>query len=182
MPLIKGKSDKAVSENIKTEMKAGKPQKQAIAIAMAVRRKHAKGGNVDNEKLHPEHEPCMHCGGMGYAFGGDIAPLGSDANKNADALEDKALGTDVSAQDRGFAGSTMSEGGMFEVDDDQDDEGDLYSDYSEDFLSHDGEEEGFPGDKSSNTLEEGPFELKEEDNKKRLMSIMNKSRRSRMSR
>lgn len=35
MPLNKGKSDKAVSENIKTEMKAGKPQKQSIAIAMS---------------------------------------------------------------------------------------------------------------------------------------------------
>ena len=35
MPLAKGKSKKAVSKNIKTEMAAGKPQKQAIAIAMS---------------------------------------------------------------------------------------------------------------------------------------------------
>lgn len=34
MPLKKGKSKKAISANIKTEMAHGKPQKQAIAIAM----------------------------------------------------------------------------------------------------------------------------------------------------
>lgn len=42
MPLIKSGSKKAVSENIKREIAAGKPQKQAVAIALDVQRKNMK--------------------------------------------------------------------------------------------------------------------------------------------
>ncbi len=44
MPLQSGKSDKAVSSNIKTEMAAGRPQKQAVAIAMR------KAGRMSKKK------------------------------------------------------------------------------------------------------------------------------------
>lgn len=39
MPLKKSASKAAVSSNIKTEMAAGKPQKQAIAIALSTQRR-----------------------------------------------------------------------------------------------------------------------------------------------
>lgn len=44
MPLKSGKSKKAFSENVKTEMNACKPQKQAVAIAYSVARKGKKKG------------------------------------------------------------------------------------------------------------------------------------------
>lgn len=43
MPLKKSASPKAFSANVKTEMKAGKPQKQAVAIAYSVKRQAQKG-------------------------------------------------------------------------------------------------------------------------------------------
>lgn len=43
MPLKKSGSAQAVGENIKTEEKAGKSKKQALAIALNVQRENAKG-------------------------------------------------------------------------------------------------------------------------------------------
>jgi hypothetical protein len=44
MPLKPGKSKKVIGENIATEMHHGKPQKQAIAIAMRKAGKSKKKG------------------------------------------------------------------------------------------------------------------------------------------
>jgi hypothetical protein len=42
MPLTKSTSKKAFQKNVKTEIAAGKPQKQAVAIAYATKREAAK--------------------------------------------------------------------------------------------------------------------------------------------
>lgn len=73
MPLIKGKSQKTFVKNLKTELNEGKPMKQSLAIAYAMKRKgKAKGGEVkkkdkDFEKKHKEHQsrfPSEHAKGV----------------------------------------------------------------------------------------------------------------------
>lgn len=47
MPLVHSKSEKAFGENVRREMKAGKPQKQAVAIAYSVRKAAGGKGNFE---------------------------------------------------------------------------------------------------------------------------------------
>jgi hypothetical protein len=42
MPLVKSKSEKAFKSNVKAEVKAGEPVKQAVAISYAVKREAEK--------------------------------------------------------------------------------------------------------------------------------------------
>lgn len=53
MPLIKSKSKSAFGKNVATEVKAGKPVKQAVAIAYSTKRaaKKAGGGTIDPQNF-----------------------------------------------------------------------------------------------------------------------------------
>jgi hypothetical protein len=44
MPLVKSASKEALKKNIRTEIKSGKPPKQAVAIAYSTQRQAAKKG------------------------------------------------------------------------------------------------------------------------------------------
>lgn len=49
MPLRKGYSPKVISKNIKAEVAAGRPHKQAVAIALSTARKSAKAAGKPNK-------------------------------------------------------------------------------------------------------------------------------------
>ena len=63
MPLIKSKSKEAFSKNVSAEVHAGKPPKQAVAIAYSVKRsvKKKDGGLWDN--IHAKQERIKHGSG-----------------------------------------------------------------------------------------------------------------------
>lgn len=66
MPLAKGKSQAVISKNIKTEVAAGKPQRQAVAIAMHTAgdaKLSHKQDAPDGEDIHNETEDAA----MSYA-------------------------------------------------------------------------------------------------------------------
>jgi hypothetical protein len=75
MPLVHGSSHEAVSENIRREVEAGKPQRQAVAIALDVARRHrALGGfnpvNATGGLPRPSLTPSTHQGPIKAAVAG----------------------------------------------------------------------------------------------------------------
>lgn len=83
MPLIKSADQKAVGENIKRELSAGKPKRQAIAIALDVQRraKKADGGSVPftvrSSARQLEHSGMIHSPIAGRT---DRIPIGVGRN------------------------------------------------------------------------------------------------------
>lgn len=93
MPLIKGKSQKAFKHNLREEMHAGKPQKQSLAIAYAMKKKHmAKGGQP-----HGRGCTCPQCCGMDS--GGPVLPGASSAQDSMRKAFHFDQGGDVLGED-----------------------------------------------------------------------------------
>jgi hypothetical protein len=111
MPLSSGKSDKAFSKNVETEMNAGKPQKQALAIAYSMRRrqKMAQGGIaarcpacltgkcLEHKGMSPDIYPSKtDAGSARYALGGQIeeGPPKDAMEKESDVAQYDNAGSD----------------------------------------------------------------------------------------
>lgn len=58
MPLKEGKSKKAIGHNVKVEMEAGKPQKQAVAIALSKARE--SGAKIPKPMKKPGNPAGFH--------------------------------------------------------------------------------------------------------------------------
>lgn len=66
MPLKHSASKKAFSENVKKEMAAGKPQKQAVAIAYSEQRAAQHKKKHDSRKEHHDRQDGHRAKSKGY--------------------------------------------------------------------------------------------------------------------
>jgi hypothetical protein len=84
MPLIKSKSKEAFGKNVSAEIRAGKPQKQAVAIAYSVKRSVGKkdGGLYDN--IHAKQERIKN------GSGEHMRKVGSKGAPTAEAFRESA--------------------------------------------------------------------------------------------
>ena len=93
MPLKKGHSQAVVGHNIKELVKAGHPQKQAVAISLSNARKYkkmAEGGYVEGDEMEPEQGSVNAHGDMGEA--GEAVNPEQEANDNfSDNVEHEAM-------------------------------------------------------------------------------------------
>jgi hypothetical protein len=162
VPLMKSKSKRAFKHNISAEIKAGKPQKQAVAIAFSEQRRANKayGGSVSyptpkdqhynkggyvNEKLHPEYEPVKDSMVEELMRRRRKMSKGGEAGMN-----------DMGPLAEGYEDSDM---------------------HDEDFLSQDGDQEEFPGDHSSNEFgNEDQEEARRQMRKARMARVMGQNK------
>src|SRR5260221_518246 len=99
MPLIKGKSQKSFVKNLKTEIHEGKPMKQSLAIAYAMKKKANKnkyddGGIVkkdseygksladlskSNEEKAGDKADAAKIFGSHFSKGGQVSPYGKSS-------------------------------------------------------------------------------------------------------
>lgn len=142
-PLIKSKSKKAFESNMKTEMTAGKPQDQALAISYSMQRrakkkKMAEGGPVTVSEDAEEYDPYKEDFSSGKS-----AP-------NADPSPSPKSITDAIMQKR-----KMAEGGMVDLDELSEEEPNEYDELNEEAAGKELYDDAQPGPDPIDSNEEG---------------------------
>lgn len=119
MPLLKGKSSKAFSKNIETEMDSGKPQKQALAIAYNVQRKNKKkmadGGQVAPKKQYDPQSGDPDYSGLENKTDDEKRAKANSSIKKAFGFYDG--GEVLNANETGENGKRMLKGGKLRHED-----------------------------------------------------------------
>ncbi len=117
MPLMKGKSEKAFKKNIKTEYEAGKPLKQSLAIAYAMKHKSKGKKMADGGPILPGAQSAQTS--MRNAFGGHYADGGEvkkdSPNWKAKGWEhgknrEEGVHNDINGEGESYAGSLVRKG------------------------------------------------------------------------
>jgi hypothetical protein len=84
MPLVQGSGRTAVSENIRREMAAGKPQRQAVAIALNTAGKRAAGGSTASAPTAPTYQTAApSINASGYVPVNQVGTYQMDPNTGA---------------------------------------------------------------------------------------------------
>ena len=86
MPLVKSTSKAAFRKNIKAEMGAGKPQKQAVAIAYSVKRAAASKGKEKMQGLLKQMMAAKLKAKLGKAYQGEESPAEEPVQRLARGL------------------------------------------------------------------------------------------------
>lgn len=106
MPLIKSASKQAVSDNIRTEMAANKPQRQAVAIALSIARraKRADGGAATPPFERTEQREMVKTGPVVGISGGRTDKIPVSVPPNSYVLASDIVGGLPGAENNSMAG------------------------------------------------------------------------------
>jgi hypothetical protein len=112
MPLIKGKSQKSFVKNLKTEMEHGKPQKQSLAIAYAMKRKAQKMAHGGESQQDPAPDDSTN----------SPAPAPTQSTKPEDYFSNRQPSGNVQLDPekaKGIEAVFKADGGQIELDPDK---------------------------------------------------------------
>lgn len=176
MPLIQGKSRKAMSENIKTEMDTGKPQKQSIAIAYQVQRKNRKKKAMGGEILATTEKRADIDNAKDNR---DMAMMAEGGRADLDMADETAdAAADAQALDMYKRIKRMAQGGLIEASTekrpsaDDDDMMRGHEKHSQDINFHDEDEANADRDNMSRGQPKGSMhEQDEQFNKEKMVTI-----------